>query len=420
MRTIKNTLFISLLLFVFTANSQITDTLTSNKKDALNLYVDCKWCDVEHFKTQITIVNYVRDRKNADVHLIITEISTGSGGVEYNMQFIGKGRFKNLSDTLKFALPPNSTNEEIRDAQIEKIKIGLTPFILKTPYVDKLTISYNSDNNNEEKKEIIEDKWKSWVAEISTSGYANGEDTYLNYNTWSSVGITKVTPDIKIELRYHNNYNESIYRFETDTIVSISRSNQGNALITFSVGNHWAVGAFANIYSSTFSNMDISTAILPAIEYNVFKYEDATTKQLRFIYKVGYQYNYYIDTTIFNKTEEGYFNHYLNINYKTVKQWGSIEGSVYASTLLKDFNKNRIGAYIGGSIRIFKGLSFNVYGGYSQKRDQISLPKEESSTEDILLRKKEMASNYNFWVNFGLSYTFGSIYNNVVNVRFDD
>ena len=418
MKILKHYFLALLLSLAFIANSQTTDTLKANKKDALNLYIDCGWCDIEHFKTQITIVNYVRDRKNADVHLIVTEMNTGSGGTEYNMQFIGKGKYQNLTDTLKFALPPNSTDEEERDAQIEKIKIGLTPFILKTPYADKLSISYNTDT--EEKEEIVEDKWRSWVTEISTSGFANGEDTYLNYNTWSNVNITKVTPDIKIELKYHNNYNESVYRFETDTIISISRSNSGNALITKSIGEHWAVGAFGNVYSSTFSNIELSAAFLPAIEYNVFKYADATTKQLRFLYQIGYKYSYYVDTTIFDKTEEGYFYHYLNINYKIVKEWGSVEGSVYGVATLTDFEKNKIGAFIGGSVRLFKGLSFNMYGGYSQNRNQISLPKEQSSTEDVLLRKKEMASDYNFWVNFGLSYTFGSIYNNVVNVRFDD
>ncbi len=97
-----------------------------------------------------------------------------------------------------------------------------------------------------------------------------------------------------------------------------------------------------------------------------------------------------------------------------------MEGSVYASNYLNEFSKNRIGIQLGSDIRLFKGLSFRLHGGYSQKRDQISIAKETSSKEDILLRKTEMASDYSFWVNFGLSYTFGSIYNNVVNPRFDN
>jgi len=30
-----------------------------------------------------------------------------------------------------------------------------------------------------------------------------------------------------------------------------------------------------------------------------------------------------------------------------------------------------------------------------------------------------MQTDYNLWINAGLSYTFGSIYNNVVNPRFN-
>ena len=416
----KQLAIVIILLFISTINikAQSEDSLHVNRKESINLFVDCEWCDIEHFKTEINIVNYVRDRKNADVHLIITEMTTGSGGTEYYMQFIGKGRFENLTDTSKFSLPPNYTDEEERDAQIEHIKIGLTPFILKTPFADKIVITYNKDIVDN--TETVEDKWRSWVFEINASGFANGEDVYTNVNTWSNVQASKVTPEIKIEISAKNSYNESSYRFDTDTITSYTKSNYGNLLITKSVGEHWAIGGFANVYGSTYSNIEVSASITPAVEYNVFKYSDATTKQMRFLYRVGYRNSTYIDTTIFNKVQEDIYYHHLSVNYKTVQQWGSIEGSIYGSTFLNDFSKNKIGIYLGSSIRLFKGLSFTLYGGYNQDRSQISLPKEQSSTEDILLRKKEMASNYSFWVNFGLSYTFGSIYNNVVNARFDD
>ena len=399
-------------------NSTNTDSISIDRKNAIKLFVDCQWCDIEHFKKKITLVNYVRDRKDADVHLMITEMETGSGGTEYTLAFYGTGKYKHLTDTISFALPPNSTDEEEREAQIKYIKIGLVPFILKTPFANKLSITYEQEETK--KQENIEDKWKSWVFSADLSGWANGEDMYTSYNLWSNISVSKVTPDIKIEIDFNNNFSESIYRFENDTIVAFTRSNHGNFLITKSIGEHWAVGGFAQIYGSTYSNIQLSSGLTPAVEYNLFKYKDATTKQLRFLYRIGFSYNDYLETTIFNKTEELFFYHHLSINYKNVQQWGTIEGSVYGSTFLHDFSKNKIGLYIGSSIRLFKGLSFRVYGGYTQKRDQITLPKEESSTEEVLLRKKEMASDYNYWVNFGLSYTFGSMYNNVVNPRFDD
>jgi len=43
-----------------------------------------------------------------------------------------------------------------------------------------------------------------------------------------------------------------------------------------------------------------------------------------------------------------------------------------------------------------------------------------ASLEEILLRRRELETSYYYYFSIGLSYTFGSIYNNVVNPRFDD
>jgi hypothetical protein len=50
--------------------------------------------------------------------------------------------------------------------------------------------------------------------------------------------------------------------------------------------------------------------------------------------------------------------------------------------------------------------------------DQLGLPKGGASTEEILLQTKRLSTQYTYYSSFGLSYTFGSIYNNVVNPRF--
>jgi len=46
------------------------------------------------------------------------------------------------------------------------------------------------------------------------------------------------------------------------------------------------------------------------------------------------------------------------------------------------------------------------------------LAKGEASLEEILLRRKELATEYEYSLSIGLSFTFGSIYSNVVNPRF--
>ena len=413
-----------LILFLLTVNSiavfsqtSAEDTSNVNRKDAIRLYIDCDYCDIDFIKQNISLVNYVRDRKSADVHLLITDMTTGSGGDEYTLQFIGKGKYKTLTDTLKFSLPPNTAKDELRNTQLKYIKKGLTPFILKTSLADKIMIDF--EQKETKKQELVEDKWHSWVFEASMSGYSNGDDVYTNHNLWSSINISKVTPDIKIEISFNNNYAESEYRLSFDTLKTYRNSNYGNILIAKSIGEHWAAGGFLNMQGSSYSNIKIMAGAAPAIEYNLFKYSEATTKQLRFLYRVGYKYNDYIDTTIYNKTEEHLMYHHLSINFSYVQQWGNIGFSLYGYQYFNDYTKYNLGIYLYNRINLFKGFSLYINGGYSQQRDQLSLRKTASSTEEILLRQKEVATNYSYWVNFGFSYTFGSIYNNVVNPRFN-
>ena len=416
-KTLFTLLLISISIISVSQETNVSDT-DAVRKNSINLFIDCNYCDIEHFKTEITFVNFVRDRKESDVQIIITEMTTGSGGTEYTINFYGHNKFDGFNDTLKFSLPANYTDDEERIAQINMIKLGLVSYVAKTPMGKKISVVYEDPKGD--KEEIVEDKWKSWVFETNISGYIKEEDMYTNSNLWSSIDISKVTPDIKIEFGYFNSYSESVYRLSSDTITTYRNSNYGNILIVKSINEHWSYGGFANIYNNSYSNIELMEGIAPALEYNLFKYSEATTKQLRILYRVGYKHNDYIDTTIYNKTMEDLFYQNLSINFSYVKQWGSIDASIYGTNYFHDFSKYNIGVHLGGSVRLIKGLSLRLYGNYTETHDQFSLRKKALTTEEILLRQKEVAKNYNYWVNFGFSYTFGSIYNNVVNPRFDN
>jgi hypothetical protein len=67
---------------------------------------------------------------------------------------------------------------------------------------------------------------------------------------------------------------------------------------------------------------------------------------------------------------------------------------------------------------VLKGLSLSFSGGASILHDQLGLAKGVASTEEILLKKKELATQFQYYGSFGVTYIFGSMYNNVVNPRF--
>jgi len=72
------------------------------REEALRVFLDCHSCDFDYLRREIPFVNYVRDRKDAELHILVTTQFTGSGGVEYTFRFIGLGRFEHIDDELKY------------------------------------------------------------------------------------------------------------------------------------------------------------------------------------------------------------------------------------------------------------------------------------------------------------------------------
>ena len=68
--------------------------------------------------------------------------------------------------------------------------------------------------------------------------------------------------------------------------------------------------------------------------------------------------------------------------------------------------------------RVARGRFFNIYGSSSLVRDQIYLAIADLSDEEMLVRRRQLATDYEYRLSIGITYAFGSIYNNVVNSRF--
>jgi len=417
----KGSLFV-VLLFVslYSLGQQKHDTTSFSKDNALKIYIDCDFCDVQYFKENFTLVNYVRDRKEADVQIIITRMRTGSGGIEFSLRFIGRNKFNHLTDTLVFHLPPNYTQDERRLAMLKHIQLGLVPYILKTPFANKIKLSFKESTKVKREK----DPWHYWVFRLHSQAYGQKEKSYSQLSVSSGLSINKITPKIKIQINLYNYYSASKYRlYEGDSLTYkndvYQRSYSFNNLITRSLGDHWGVGGYFNVRNSTYSNYKLKFNISPAVEYNIFSYKEATRKQLRLLYSVGYSHLDYIDTTLYNKLHDRLISQDLRVMFRYVDKWGSIDASISGSNYLNNFKFFSAGFYLSTSIRIVKGLSFNFDGNLNLPHDQINLPKSATTADEVLTRQHEMQSNYSLWINAGLSYTFGSIFNNVVNPRFN-
>ncbi|PLX12204.1 MAG: hypothetical protein C0594_02735, partial [Marinilabiliales bacterium] len=271
------------MLFTFSLLKAQTDSSAISRNDAPNLYLDCTMCDKEYMINKMPYINFVRDLDDADVKIVVTVQSTGSGGKEYSIFLVGQKEFNFMNDIQKFNSNPDDTDEKIREGITRIIGLSMMRYIAKTPFAETIDIQFTSSNT--EDVQDVSDHWDSWVFDIELGAWANGEESYKNYQYWTNLSADRVTENWKIENSIGNNYSESRYTLDDETIIGVTRSLYAENLSVKSLGEHWSAGAWFSGSSSSYSNRQYRFAISPAIEYNLFKYSESTRRQLRFMYR---------------------------------------------------------------------------------------------------------------------------------------
>jgi hypothetical protein len=292
--------------------------------------------------------------------------------------------------------------------------MGLMRYVARTPIASEIDIRYSGKTND-----FVEDKWRSWVFTTSLGFDLQGEKSSRQLRTNAWLSANKITPDWKFDFDYFARMSEDKYITEEEgTIYGTRVSHSAYVLLVKSISDHWSVGGNTSLSSSIYSNYKVAYSIMPGIEYDLFPYYESTRRQLRFLYTAGYTYNNYHDTTIYNKTQESLFGHQFEIAYEVTQKWGSIEIDLGWQNYFNDWSKNSLMLRSEYEIRITKGLELQLDLGVAIIHNQLNLEKEGASTEDMLLQVKELETSYNYEFDISLSYTFGAIYNNIVNPRF--
>jgi hypothetical protein len=403
------------LTLAFPCSGQIqTADMEELKKTALRVYIDCGFCDLEYIKTEITFVNYVRDRKEAQLHILISIQSTGSGGREYALTYLGQLEYAGQDDILKYYSHRTDTEDEIRQGLVQTLKVGLMRYVAKTPISSRISIGLLDQT----KPTSVIDKWDSWVFSLSGRGFLSGQKSIVYSSLNGNLSANRVTPELKIRMNAAASHYYNKFDVDGQSIESSLSSRSFNALTVKSLGEHWSVGGYLSLSSSSYSNIQFGLRLAPAVEYDFFPYSQSTRKQLRFLYKLSFNAVRYQEETIYLKTRENLWSQDLSVSLELKEKWGTVSTSLEGSHYVHDRSKYHVRLYSELSLRLYKGLSFDIFGSASRIHDQLSLPKMGASLEDILLMRKELATSYEYYFSVGLSYTFGSIYSNVVNPRF--
>ena len=390
-------------LFLFTSNAQETAT------QDLKIYLDCDRCDNTYIKQNL-----------GNVHLFFVTQRNGSGGTLYDIDFIGKNEFANINYKVSFSTDTNMTSDDVRNRTLEYIKLGLVRFWIEKGTLEGVSVLAPTPEIVEElNKPKGEDPWNYWVFRIGGNGWFNGQESNSTSNLNFNVSARRVTEKNKFFFNIGFNENKNTFNYDGEDIVSINSGKYLSINDVLSINDYWSYGVFGSLGASTFGNYDLYWSLKPALEYNFFKYNESVKKQLVLSYRNGVRYNDYEVRSVYLKDNELLWEHTISLGGSVRQEWGNLNGEVSFDQFLHDTTLNALNFNFRTDIRLFKGFNFNLGGGYSITRNQINISSGNASLEDLLLRQKQLESGYNYFFNVGLSYSFGSIYNTIVNPRFN-
>ena len=409
-------LSVLLTLAALPVSSRASDAgASSDSPNDLLLYLDCNVCNRQYIQTTIPFVTYVRDQADATLYLEVETQRTATGW-EYVLLFNPSGTSR--VDTLAFTLLETQTPDERRAELSRRIRLGLIPYLLQTGAAESLDVVLaESGGWSGHESGTSVDPWDGWVFDLGSRGSLSGEKSRTQVRIEGSLRAERVTPEWKHEGRIRAE--ETVQTFQLSD--GERRVNRGfgefEALTAYSLSDHFSLGVSTEMGYSTFRNQTFYLSLSPALEYNLFPYEEYQNRRFLFVYRLSPALRRYDETTIYGLDRQTMVQQSLSANLRYIQRWGRLETRISGSHLLHDFSQNRINFDSGVDVRIARGLSLNMSARYSLINDQYSLPAGQVDDQDSLLNLRQQATSYSYGMSFGFSYSFGSIYTSVVNPR---
>jgi hypothetical protein len=391
----------------------------SSQTSRVRVFLDCgsEGCYDDYLRETVSLVAYVRDRTDADVHVLVTRAATGARGIEFTLTFHGQGRFDATTSTLKVVTESTETEDSVRRRLASALTLGLLEFVAADAVPPDLSVTASLGTPTTTAN--TSDPWNRWIFSLNGSGEIEAEESTEETDWGLTVGADRITPDWKISLG--TEFNQSGQSFDLDDGERLSvetRSRSVNWLVVRSAGEHWSFGGRGQVRSSTFDNTELDVELAPAVEWNFFPYSMYTRRQLRLQYAVGGVFRRYYEETLYGKLEETRGGQEMSATYEQRERWGTLQGTIEFSNYFPDLSTNRVSVESEAAVRIARGLSLSLEASASRIRDQLSLPRRDATPEEVLLRLRQLSSGFETNVQFGVTYQFGSRFASIVNPRF--
>lgn len=381
------------------------------QEQQLKVFLNCN-CDTNYIRQNTPFLEFVRDQNLADVEIFAYNIRNAAGSQSYDFKYDGNNFCEGLSNSISFEGNPNYTTDEFRKELLKKFQLGLVPFLIQRGY--DVSVSVSTQN---QETQVVDDTWKNWVFELSGGLFANQEASRKVNSYNFNIEADKVTDDWRISFDFRHDNSKSTFVSDETAYNSIRNNTRIFGRVVRSLSDHFSAGLFYGGRKDTFQNLDFNYYVQPAVEYSIFPYQEVLNRELTFSYRLGAIYNDYIETTIYGYEQQRLTNHSLNFNVRFRQKWGDISSYLSATQYLNDGTKKRLSIRSNFNVRIIEGLAVRFSSNLELIRDLFSLPAGDNSIEDLLLQQRQIATDFRTSFSVGLSYTFGSIYNSIINTR---
>ena len=399
--------------------------------ETVNLFFDCPGyfgCyDLDFFRREIPFVNWVREREVSDVHVLVTSQTTGGGGRQFQLSFIGRGAFEGQDQELVVNTPGDATEDQVRRVLAARLRLGLGRYLAGTPLADRLRVvpegpppgAPPGPGGPAGPGTPPDDPWDFWAFNVRGSTSLSGETSYESSSHSGSVSANRTTDAWK--LNFAGRFSRNLRTYEVDDTTSVEYTREewsASGLTVKSITPRFSVGARVGAGRSTYYNEDFRWNVSPGVEVNLFPYSESSRRSLTFQALMNVRHWDYEVETIFGQTAETRLAASLEASMRFIQPWGTASVGAQHSRYLHDTDKWQSTLDASIEVRVFKGFSVSVSGYYGWIRDQLYLEAEGYTEQEILLRQRALATDFNYYTYFTISYRFGSIFNNIVNPRF--
>jgi len=383
------------------------------------VFLDCEGCYAEYLRDEIKWVDFVRQPQDADVYIFSSSQETGGGGREVVIRFVGNGRLDGVDINLRALTLTGDPLEVRRRAVFQTVSVGLLSYLARAGLPGSLDITVEPAEVEGGTPSDAGDPWNFWLYSVRGSLEYNAEESARDLNLSARFSADRITERWKITVGGDLSQRRETFDLDEEDSYRVTRRSRNlRTLVVRSAGPHWSFGLSADVGASTFGNTRFESTIAPAVEYSVFPYADYASRRFFITYYVGTVHARYNEITLFDKLQETLWGHELAADLELERPWGSLQTGVEWTQYFHDATKNRLVVDGDISIRITRGLSVTVEWDASRIRDQLSLPRRGATPEEVLLRVRELQSGYDVQFDVGFTYSFGSLFNNIVNPRF--